>query len=188
MSANNLPPGSTLFKLPSYEELQAERDLKQSFASLSRDHEDIQQLFKSVASKLETTPKIGEDNELCKEWDQLAKRHRKLYKDSQLNASQCANFLNNYETVLVPLSFGRMTLAEKRFMINKFLEDQVIPVHQEAARRTSERFQELAKQVEVFPVKVSSYLRQEADKGGFWYGLWSGVEECVCVPLQILNI
>ncbi len=73
MSANNLPPGSTLSKLPSYEELQAERDLKQSFASLSRDHEDIQQLFKSVASKLETTPKIGEDNELCKEWDQLAK-------------------------------------------------------------------------------------------------------------------
>ena len=54
---------------------------------------------------------------------------------------------------------------------------QAIPVHQQAAKRTSERFHELSKQVEVFPVKVSSFLRQEADKGGFWASLWSGVEE-----------
>lgn len=54
---------------------------------------------------------------------------------------------------------------------------QAIPVHQKAAKQNSERFHELGKQVEVFPVKVSSYLRQEADKGGFWYSLWSGVEE-----------
>lgn len=67
--ADGYPP----MRLPSYEELQAERDLKDSFAQLARDHEDIQGLFKSVSSQLETTPQIGEDNELSKEWDQLFK-------------------------------------------------------------------------------------------------------------------
>lgn len=54
---------------------------------------------------------------------------------------------------------------------------QTIPIHQEAARKTSQRFHELAKQVEVFPIKVSSHLRQEAEKGGFWDSFWTGVEE-----------
>ena len=86
-----------------------------------------------------------------------------------------------------------MTIKEKKLMIGKFIEvaigrfsdgfcvechpPQAIPVHQEAARRTSERFHELGKQVEVFPTKVASYLRQEADKQGFWSYFWVGVQE-----------
>lgn len=50
-------------------------------------------------------------------------------------------------------------------------------MHQETAKRTSARFHELGKQVEVFPIKVSSYLRQEAEKGGVLSMFWSGVEE-----------
>lgn len=80
-------------------------------------------------------------------------------------------------------------------MINKFIEvrpsvsgpyfvislcaPQTIPIHQQAARRTSTRFHELGKQVEVFPVKVASVLRQEAERGGWLLTLWSGVEEWV---------
>ncbi|KAI0339948.1 hypothetical protein BDW22DRAFT_1361006 [Trametopsis cervina] len=165
---------------PRYEDLQAERDLKGSFAQLLKDHEEIQRLFKSVSAQLESTPQIGEDHALSREWEQLFKKHRKLYRDSQLNASQCASFLNNYGTVLVPLSEGPMNPDEKKLMINKFLE--TTPIHQEAARKTSARFHELAKQVEVFPTKVSSYLRQEAEKGGFWGSFWTGVEE-LCMSI-----
>ena len=60
-------------KLPSYEEIQAERELKETFAHLEKDHEDLQELFKKVATQLETTPQIGEDHELTKEWDQMFK-------------------------------------------------------------------------------------------------------------------
>jgi len=167
-------------QLPSYDDIQAERDLKESFVHLLKDHEEIQRLFKSVAAQLETTPKIGEDHDLCREWNQLFKKHRKLYRDSQLNSNQCASFLSNYGTVLVPLSQGPMSADEKKLMINKFVE--TIPIHQEAARKTAARFHELAKQVEVFPTKVSSYLRQEAEKGGFWESFWTGVEE-LCMSI-----
>ena len=60
-------------KLPSYDELQAERELKETFAHLEKDHEDLQELFKKVATQLETTPQIGEEHELTKEWDQMFK-------------------------------------------------------------------------------------------------------------------
>ncbi|KAI0084928.1 hypothetical protein BDY19DRAFT_968876 [Irpex rosettiformis] len=159
---------------PSYEDLQAERDLKESFAQLLKDHEEIQRLFKFVSAQLDTTPKIGDDHDLSREWHLLTKKHKKLYRDSQLNASQCASFLSNYGTVLVPLSEGSMPVNEKQLMINKFIE--TIPIHQQAARKTSTRFHELAKQVEVFPIKVASYLRQQAEKGGFWESFWTGVE------------
>ena len=56
---------------PSYEELRAERVLKETFAKLVIDHEEIQKLFISVAGELETTPKIGEGHALCKEWNDL---------------------------------------------------------------------------------------------------------------------
>ncbi|KAI0688191.1 hypothetical protein BC835DRAFT_1373851 [Cytidiella melzeri] len=180
---------STVSRLPAYEDLQAERDLKESFAQLLKDHEEIQRLFKSVAAQLESTPKIGEDHDLTREWNLLFKKHRKLYRDSQLNASQCASFLSNYGTVLVPLSEGPMNPQEKQLMINKFIE--TIPIHQEAARKTSTRFHELAKQVEVFPTKVSSFLRQEAEKGNFWESFWTGMET-LCMSIwkalqQLLN-
>ena len=100
-------------QLPSYEDIQAERDLKESFAQLLKDHEEIQRLFKSVATQLDTTPKIGGEHELTTEWHHLAKvssasqllgaesrlnvqqKHKKLYRDSQLNSSQCASFLSS---------------------------------------------------------------------------------------------
>ncbi|GJE92795.1 hypothetical protein PsYK624_089520 [Phanerochaete sordida] len=171
---------TSLQKLPSYDDVQREHDLKASFAHVTRDHEEIQKLFTRVAAQLESTPKIGEDHELTMEWEGLLRRHRKLYRDSQLNASQCASFLNNYATILVPLSEGLMTPDDKKFMINKFIE--AIPVHQESARKISAQFHDLAKHVEVFPTKVSSYLRQQADKGNFLTFFWAGVED-LCMSI-----
>lgn len=69
----DVPPARSPPHLPTYEELQTERTLKDSFAQLARDHEDIQGLFKNVAKHLETTPEIGEDHALSKEWDRLFK-------------------------------------------------------------------------------------------------------------------
>lgn len=171
--------------LPSYEELRAERALKDTFAKVVKDHEEIEKLFLSVAAQLETTPKIGEGHDLCKEWNQLRKKHRKLYRDSQLNASQCASFLRNFSDILVPLSKSKMTMREKTFMINKFLD--AIPAHQDAARDVATRFQELGKEVEVFPVKVSCFLRSEADSGGFWQSIWSGVEDLCMAIWSVLH-
>ena len=57
--------------LPSYEEIRAERTLKDAFSKLVKDHEEIQKLFISVAAELEATEKIGKDHELCKEWNGL---------------------------------------------------------------------------------------------------------------------
>ena len=42
-------------KLPSYEEIQAERELKETFAHLEKDHEDLQELFKKVATDRKST-------------------------------------------------------------------------------------------------------------------------------------
>lgn len=58
-------------ELPSYEQLRAERNLKESFARVVQDQQEIQKLFTSVAAKLETTPNIGEGHALCTEWDGL---------------------------------------------------------------------------------------------------------------------
>lgn len=65
---------------PRYEDLQAERDLKGSFAQLLKDHEEIQRLFKSVSAQLESTPQIGEDHALSREWEQLFKVNCRSYK------------------------------------------------------------------------------------------------------------
>lgn len=81
----------------------------------------------------------------------------------------------DFSTILVPLSHSSMTLPEKHFMIEKFLE--AIPAHQEAAKRVAVKFQELSKDVEIFPVKISSYLRNEAEGTGLLAGIWSGIEE-----------
>ncbi|KAI0081984.1 hypothetical protein K474DRAFT_1586573 [Panus rudis PR-1116 ss-1] len=167
-------------RLPSYEDLRAEANLKHAFARLVHDQEEIQRLFLSVAAQLETTPNIGEGHHLCNEWDQLRKKHNKTYRESQLNASQCASFLNNYSTILVPLSKGRMTIEQKRMMINKFIE--AIPAHEESARDVEAKFQELAKDVEVFPIKVSAYLKSKADSESFWGSLWSGLGE-LCMSI-----
>ncbi|KAL4245581.1 hypothetical protein ABKN59_009628 [Abortiporus biennis] len=171
---------STSTQPPSYDQLQTERNLKDNFSKLIKDHEEIQTLFVSVSGQLESTPKIGEGHDLCVEWNGLRKKHRKLYRESQLNASQCASFLDNFSRVLIPLSKSRMTAQEKTFMINKFVE--TIPVHQKAARKNAEKFHELGKHVEVFPIKVSAYLRNEAEGSGFWYNVWSGVEE-LCMSI-----
>lgn len=67
------PSSSSHARLPTYEELQAERELKESFAQLSKDHAEIQALFRSVAAQLEGTPKIGAEHSLAYEWDALFK-------------------------------------------------------------------------------------------------------------------
>jgi hypothetical protein len=85
--------GPSHARLPTYEEIRAEQELKESFAQLSRDHDEIQKLFKSVASQLETTPKIGEEHELCQEWDALFKVG---------TSAGCDVTLNNFNHIMRP--------------------------------------------------------------------------------------
>ena len=61
--------------LPTYSDVQAHyrarAELKQSFATLKNDQQDIQELFKTVAAELEATPEIGDKHVLSREWDAL---------------------------------------------------------------------------------------------------------------------
>ncbi|OSD07028.1 hypothetical protein PYCCODRAFT_1431206 [Trametes coccinea BRFM310] len=171
--------------LPSYSDVQAAQrarlELKQNFVTLTNDQLDIQELFRSVAAQLESTPEIGEQHPLSTEWNELRQRHRKVYRDSQQNAGLCAHFLKNFAEILVPLSQStRVSLAQKRQMIGKFLE--AIPVHLNAARENGERFSELGKDVEVFPRKVASALRLKAEPQGFFESVWTGIEE-LCMSI-----
>lgn len=154
--------------------------LKESFSHLVNNQAEIQSLFKSVSGQLENTKEIGEDHPLCREWNQLRQMHRKLYRDSQQNAGQCASFLNNYAAILVPLSQSSMTMPQKKFMINKFLE--AVPVHLNCAKSITERFHELGKQVEGFSLKVASALRVRADSANFLESLWTNFEG-ICMSL-----
>jgi len=159
-------------------------ELRGSFATLVNDQVQIQQLFKSVAGQLETTPQIGENHPLAEEWNRLRQRHRKVYRDSQHNAGQCASFLNNYVEVVIPLAQSSMPMDDKKVMINKFLE--AMTIHQESARRTADRFHELGKQVEMFQLKVASTLRCQAEPSGFFQSVWSGLEELCMTIWQAL--
>lgn len=61
---------------PPYEDVvdeKRESSLKVSFAELARDHAEIEKLFKKVAEQLTAMPKIAEDHELVKDWDNLRK-------------------------------------------------------------------------------------------------------------------
>ncbi|KAI0666005.1 hypothetical protein C8Q78DRAFT_1083561 [Trametes maxima] len=171
--------------LPSYSDVQAAYrarcELKQNFVTLTNDQLDIQELFRSVAAQLESTPEIGESHPLCEEWNELRQRHRKVYRDSQQNAGLCAHFLQNFADILIPLSRStEVSMDQKRQMIGKFLE--TIPVHLNGARENAEKFGELSKEVEVFPRKVASALRLKAEPQGFFESVWTGIEE-LCMSI-----
>ncbi|KAI9067327.1 hypothetical protein FKP32DRAFT_1620595 [Trametes sanguinea] len=178
--------------LPSYSDVQAAQrarlELKQNFVTLTNDQLDIQELFRSVAAQLESTPEIGEQHPLSAEWNELRQRHRKVYRDSQQNAGLCAHFLKNFAEILIPLSQSRrVSLPQKKQMIGKFLE--TIPVHLDAARENMERFNELGKDVEVFPRKVASALRLKAEPQGFFESVWTGIEElCMSIWNSLIRL
>ena len=65
--------GPSHTRLPTYDELRAEQELKESFAQLGRDHDEIGRLFRGVAAQLESTERIGEEHALCAEWDRMFK-------------------------------------------------------------------------------------------------------------------
>ena len=50
-------------------------------------------------------------------------------------------------------------------------------MHLHAARDNAERFNDLAKEVELFPRKVASALRIKAEPAGFFESIWTGIEE-----------
>ena len=60
---------------PTYSDVQAAQraraELKQNFVTLTNDQLDIQELFRTVAAQLESTPEIGEKHALCEEWNEL---------------------------------------------------------------------------------------------------------------------
>ncbi len=61
--------------LPTYSDVQAAQrartELKQNFVTLTNDQLDIQELFRTVAAQLESTPEIGERHAVCEEWNKL---------------------------------------------------------------------------------------------------------------------
>ena len=61
--------------LPSYADVQAAHraraELKQNFVTLTNDQLDIQELFRTVAGQLESTPEIGEHHPIVEEWNTL---------------------------------------------------------------------------------------------------------------------
>ncbi|KAH9839099.1 uncharacterized protein C8Q71DRAFT_855747 [Rhodofomes roseus] len=155
-------------------------ELKKCFATLLNDQQEIQKLFKSVAGQLETTPQIGEHHPLTEEWNTLRQRHRRVYRDSQHNASQCASFLHNYVEVVIPLSQSKMPIREKKVMVTRFLE--AIAIHQENAKKSADKFSELGKGVETFQLKIAAALRGQAESQGFFTKVWSGLEE-LCMSI-----
>ena len=58
---------------------------------------------------------------------------------------------------------------------------QTIPVHLNAARENADSFNEIAKEVEVFPRKVASALRVQAQSAGIFETIWNGIKQCVFV-------
>ncbi|KAH9932453.1 uncharacterized protein B0H18DRAFT_985585 [Fomitopsis serialis] len=168
---------------PPYRNDNAE-ELKRCFATLLSDQQEIQNLFKSVSGELETTPQIGEHHPLTEEWNTLRQRHRRVYRDSQHNASQCASFLHNFVEVVIPLSHSKMPYREKRIMVTRFLE--AIAIHQENAKKTAEKFNELGKDVETFQLKIAAALRSQAESQGFFTKIWSGLEELCMTIWQAL--
>ncbi|KAI0743993.1 hypothetical protein C8Q80DRAFT_1184442 [Daedaleopsis nitida] len=176
--------------LPSYMDVQAAHraraDLMQNFETLLSDQIDIQELFRTVATELEGTPEIGETHPLIEEWNVLRQKHRRIYRESQQNAGLCSHFLKNFAEILVPLSqSGDVSIEQKKLMIGKFLE--TIPVHLNAARANAESFNELSKEVEVFPRKVASALRIKAEPVGFFESVWTGIEELCMTVWKVLN-
>ncbi|KAJ8486921.1 hypothetical protein ONZ51_g4521 [Trametes cubensis] len=79
--------------LPSYSDVQAayraRSELRQNFMTLTNDQLDIQELFRSVAAQLESTPEIGQEHPLCAEWNELRQVRIKMNKCGVHVASRC---------------------------------------------------------------------------------------------------
>lgn len=58
---------------------------------------------------------------------------------------------------------------------------QSIPAHQEKARKTSMRFNDLVNDVEAFPSRVTAYLAkaESEESAGFWNTIWNGIKQFV---------
>ncbi|EED79928.1 predicted protein [Postia placenta Mad-698-R] len=68
------PHGNSDAPPPSYADTSSSSNavkLRESFATLVNDQLEIQNLFKSVACQLETTPQLGEHHPLAEEWNTL---------------------------------------------------------------------------------------------------------------------
>ena len=50
-------------------------------------------------------------------------------------------------------------------------------MHQENAKKTAEKFNDLGKEVETFQLKIAATLRNQAEPRGFFTRIWSGIEE-----------
>ncbi|KAH9913345.1 uncharacterized protein BXZ73DRAFT_55561 [Epithele typhae] len=177
--------------LPLYSDVQAahrsEMALKQKFARILDDQLDIEDLFRNVAAQLEGMRELGPARRtLVDGWERLRQRHRQTYKDSQQNAGMCAHFMRNFTSVLVPLSQSvEVSSEQKTMMIGKFLE--TIPIHLNTARENAENFNELAKEVHGFPLKVHKAVNAHDDKAGIWGKVWSVIEKLCAAIWKALN-
>ncbi|RPD53769.1 hypothetical protein L226DRAFT_574653 [Lentinus tigrinus ALCF2SS1-7] len=124
---------------------------REYFVTLRSDQLDIRKLFETVSERLRKTQGIGETHPLCDESNKLRQGHRVIYRKSQHNAGLCARFVKSFGTVLVPLSFL-----------------EAISVHLEAAKEHTVDFNEILKEVEVFPLKVGSALWETSEPVGFF--------------------
>ena len=64
-----------------------------------------------------------------------------------------------------------------RFQSVAFNILQAVAMHQENAKKTAEKFNDLGKEVETFQLKVAATLRNQAEPRGFFTRIWSGIEE-----------
>ena len=70
---------------PSYDDAdgqgahRAGSELKRSFESLKSEHKDIQELFRTVKTQLQSTPEIGQHHPLIETWEDLRTVRHKPY-------------------------------------------------------------------------------------------------------------
>ncbi|EED85111.1 predicted protein [Postia placenta Mad-698-R] len=140
--------------------------LRESFATLVNDQLEIQNLFKSVACQLETTPQLGEHHPLAEEWNTLRQSSMAI-KDKKV-------MINKFLEVC---SHSSEEQQDDLMHVVK-----AITVHQDTARRVATKFHELGKDVERFQLKVASALRCQAEPSGFLQSIWSGLEE-ICMTI-----
>ncbi|KZT71688.1 hypothetical protein DAEQUDRAFT_763541 [Daedalea quercina L-15889] len=154
------------------------QQLKDCFASLVNEQFQIQRLFDTVAERLQTIPQIGSHHPLAEEWTTLRQLHRKTYRDSQEQASRCADFLSHFLEVVIPLTASDIPILEKQTLTKQFIED--VGRYRLEAQQCSEQFDNLKTRIESFRIKCGLQTARAPQ------GFWSKVKDfCVAIGQAI---
>ncbi|PCH35991.1 hypothetical protein WOLCODRAFT_140161 [Wolfiporia cocos MD-104 SS10] len=162
--------------------------LRKHSANLHEDQHQAQELFRSVASYLESeTLHFDEHHAVREEWAKLSEEYQRLYRESREHAGDCLDFLNMYTDIIVPLSQSRLTVDERNSMLKTFIEK--IQAHRHSAGETAEKLSELSRKVDHFPQKVTAALQRHAQQQSLWNRLLlklKGLYEAITKAVQKL--